>query len=215
MNLYQRTYNMAYIICQLIEEHNKIEGRKVFKSHEQQGKFIESLAQKMGAEISYGPEDERPEAWDWVFFDRFEYRVHLTDYIDPKTNKPGKAYEGIMDTLEEVGANEDIKLPKSTSVSILSNDYGVEVDYQHKLLNGKKLSLACPEYPIEAFSTDCFGQVMLIDTKPSVLTDIKGKHTTKNSMASAIPTFAAQQYELNKKVVAKLIEGTIEKGKTK
>lgn len=209
MNLYPRTYNMAYAIAHLIEEHNKLNGKKVFNSSAERGKFIAALAHKLGAEISYGVDDPKPEAWEWAFFDRFQYKVNITDYIDAKTNKPVKAHPAILETLEEVNANQDITLPKGTSAKILSNDYGVEISYEHPILEGRTLTLECPEYPIEAFFTDCFEDVLLVDTKPTIYTDIKGKHTAKSSIVDGTQLFAQQQKLLNQRIVAKLIENSI------
>ena len=202
LSFFPRAYNMAFVTAKTLDAYN---GGKAFESAEQRNKFIKHLAKIISADLYESSKHQTETGWQWDFFERSAFRMHLSTGECPKTGEPVGQYAGIAEALSyaNVDANR-IYIPTHTYLEINSVNYGVNLVYNEAEF-GKKVNvnLSVTEQPMGGFTTDVYGNKQMIGIVDSVLTDAKGKQRKCIDLESALVQFGKLQHETQQKLYIK------------
>ncbi len=200
LSFYPRAYNMAYVTAKTLDAYN---GGKAFESAEQRNKFIKHLARTISSDLYESSKNKSDDgAWQWDFFERDVFRMHLNAGECPKTGEHVSQYAGLTDALNHAKVDADsIFIPTHTFLEINSVNYGVNLVY-NEAESGKKVNvnLSVTELPMGGFSTDVYGNKQMISIVDSVLTDAKDKQCKCINLESALVQFRKLQHDTQQKL---------------
>ena len=200
LSFFPRAYNMAFITAKTLDAYN---GGHAFQNAEQRNKFIKHLARTISADLYESSKNKPNESgWQWDFFERDVFRMHLNNSECPKTGAPEPQYAGIAEALSIAKVDADrLYIPTNTFLEINSVNYGVNLVYNETEC-GKRVNvnLTVTELPMGGFTTDVYGNKQMIGIVDSVLTDARGKQRKCIDLETALVQFGKLQHDTQQRL---------------
>ena len=199
LSFFPRAYNMAFVTAKTLDAYN---GGHAFQNAEQRNKFIKHLARTISSDLYESSKHPTETGWQWDFFERSAFRMHLNTSECPKTGDPVKQYPGITEALKYANVDTNrVYIPTHTFLEINSVNYGVNLVYDETEF-GKKVNvnLSVTELPMGGFTTDVYGNKQMIGIVESVLTDTRGKQRKCINLETALLQFGKLQHDTQQRL---------------